>query len=59
VDAAHAYADENELYERFDDFMEVQGLRPRTRDWAVEVEATVRARVTGDGPQRRRGGGGG
>ncbi|WP_308160192.1 hypothetical protein [Mycolicibacterium goodii] len=45
VDAAHEYADENDLCERFDDFMEGQGLRPRMREWVCEVDATVRVRV--------------
>jgi hypothetical protein len=46
VDAAHEYADDNDLCSRFDDFMDGQGLRPRSRDWVCEVDATVRVRVT-------------
>lgn len=45
VDAAHEYADENSLCENFDYFMESQGLRPRSRDWICEVDATVRVRI--------------
>ncbi len=45
VDAAHEYADENDLCERFDRFMERQGLRPREHDYVCEVDATVRVRI--------------
>lgn len=45
VDAAHEYADDNDLCERFDHFMLSQGLRPRSREWVCEVDATVRVRV--------------
>lgn len=46
VVAAHGYADQYDLCERFDDFMESQGLPPRSRDFVVEVDATVRVRVS-------------
>ena len=42
VDAAHEYADENSLCERFDDFMMEQGLRPRSREYMCVVDVTVR-----------------
>jgi hypothetical protein len=45
VDAAHEYAEENSLCERFDEFMVRQGLRPRSRDWVCVVDATVRVRI--------------
>lgn len=45
VDAAHEYADENSLCERFDEFCLGQGLRPRSRDWVCEVDATVRVNI--------------
>ncbi|WP_256277789.1 hypothetical protein [Mycolicibacterium grossiae] len=45
VDAAHDYANDNDLCERFDNFMMSQGLRPRSRDWVCEVDATVRVRI--------------
>jgi hypothetical protein len=45
VDAAHEYADENDLCGRFDFFMEGQGLRPRSRDWVCVVDAVVRVRI--------------
>lgn len=45
VDAAHEYANDNDLCERFDRFMESQGLRPRAREWVCEVDATVRVRI--------------
>ena len=45
VDAAHEYADDNDLCQRFDRFMESQGLRPRSRDWVCVVDATVRVRI--------------
>lgn len=45
VDAAHEYADENSLCERFDEFMEEQGLRGRRAEYDVEVDVTVRVVV--------------
>lgn len=45
VDAAHEYADDNSLCERFDAFMEEQGLRGRRADYDVEVDVTVRVVV--------------
>lgn len=45
VDAAHEYADDNDLCSRFDDFMREQGLRARVREYRVEVEARVRVTV--------------
>ncbi|WP_006244167.1 hypothetical protein [Mycolicibacterium tusciae] len=45
VDAAHEYANENSLCERFDEFCVEQGLRPRSRDWLCEVDATVRVHI--------------
>lgn len=50
VDAAHEYADENDLCERFDRFMERQGLRPRSRNWVCVVDATVRVRIPVSSP---------
>lgn len=46
VDAAHEYADDSDLCERFDHFMQSQGLRPRSREWVCEVDATVRVRIS-------------
>ncbi|MGJ6127209.1 hypothetical protein QN239_32000 [Mycolicibacterium sp. Y3] len=45
VDAAHEYASDNDLCERFDRFMMAQGLRPRSRDYVCEVDVTVRVRI--------------
>ncbi len=45
VDAAHEYASDNDLCARFDRFMISQGLRPRSREWVCEVDATVRVRI--------------
>lgn len=45
VDAAHEYANDNDLCSRFDDFMVENGLRPRARDWDCVVDATVRIRI--------------
>lgn len=45
VDAAHEYASDNDLCERFDRFMLSQGLRPRSREWVCEVDATIRVRI--------------
>lgn len=45
VDAAHEYASDNDLCERFDRFMFSQGLRPRSREWVCEVDATIRVRI--------------
>lgn len=45
VDAAHEYASDNDLCERFDRFMISQGLRPRSRDYVCEVDVTVRVRI--------------
>jgi hypothetical protein len=45
VNAAHEYADDNDLCSRFDDFMMENGLRPRSRDWVCVVDATVRVRI--------------
>jgi hypothetical protein len=44
---AHDYAKDNDLCERFDRFMISEGLRPRSRDWVCEVDATVRVRIPG------------
>lgn len=49
VDAAHEYADANDLCERFDNFMQEQGLRPRSHDYIVELDVTVRVRVRASG----------
>lgn len=46
VDAAHEYADENDLCERFDSFMIDQGLRPRMRDYYVNVDVKLRVSVS-------------
>lgn len=46
VDAAHRWADENDLCERFDDFMQEWGLRPRDREFYATVRATVEIRVS-------------
>lgn len=46
VDAAHDYANDNSLCELFDSFMIEQGLRPRSRNYVCEVDATVRVRVS-------------
>lgn len=46
VDAAHEYADENDLCERFDSFMVEQGLRPRMRDYDVIVDVKLRVAVS-------------
>ena len=35
VDAAHEYADDNDLCARYDEFMMSVGLRPRSRDWVL------------------------
>jgi hypothetical protein len=45
VDAAHEYADDQSLCERFDEFMLDQGLRPRSREYLCVVDATVRVRI--------------
>ncbi|MEW2484520.1 hypothetical protein AB0876_33515 [Mycobacterium sp. NPDC049093] len=45
VDASHAFADEHSLCADFDEFMIGEGLRPRSRDWICEVDATVRVRI--------------
>lgn len=45
VDAAHAYADDNDLCGRFDTFMLSQGLRAREREYVVDIDATVRVSV--------------
>ena len=45
VDAAHEYASDNDLCERFDQFMISQGLRPRSWDYVCEVDVTVRVRI--------------
>ena len=39
VDAAHEYADDNDLCARYDEFMMSVGLRPRSRDWVCVVDA--------------------
>lgn len=44
VDAAHTYADENNLCSVFDEFMRENGLRPRSRDYEITVD--VRLRIT-------------
>jgi len=49
VDAAHQYADDHDLCERFDEFMVEHGLRPRRRDYIVELDATVRVSVNVSG----------
>lgn len=49
VDAAHEYADDNDLCSRFDDFMIDQGLRARSRDYAVSVDVRLRVSVTESG----------
>lgn len=46
VDAAHEYADDNDLCERFDSFMIEQGLRPRMRDYDVIVDVKLRVAVS-------------
>lgn len=46
VDAAHEYASDNDLCDRFDRFMISQGLRPRSRDWVCEATVRVRIPVT-------------
>lgn len=45
VDAAHDYANDNDLCERFDRFMISQGLRPRSHEYVCEVDVTVRVRI--------------
>jgi hypothetical protein len=45
VDAAHEYADDNDLCSRFDGFMMENGLRPRSREYVCVVDATVRVRI--------------
>ncbi|MGB7237815.1 MAG: hypothetical protein WBD41_17795 [Rhodococcus sp. (in: high G+C Gram-positive bacteria)] len=45
TDAAHEYADDNDLCSVFDDFMESQGLRTREKDFCVEIDAAVSVRV--------------
>lgn len=49
VDAAHTYADDNNLCSVFDEFMLEQGLRPRSRDYEVVVDVTLRVRITSRG----------
>ena len=44
--AAHEWADDNDLCERFDDFMEEMGLSRRVRDFEVEVQVCVRGSVS-------------
>lgn len=57
VDAAHEYADENSLCERFDDFMMEQGLRPRSREYMCVVDVTVRVRIPASGRNAEAAGG--
>lgn len=49
VDAAHEFADENNLCSVFDSFMLSQGLRPRERDYDVVVDVSLRLRVHSNG----------
>lgn len=49
VDAAHEYANDNDLCEKFDEFMESWGLRPRDREYTAIVRATVEVRVSVSG----------
>lgn len=49
VDAAHSYADDNDLCSRFDEFMASQGLRPRSRDYDISVDVALRISVTQSG----------
>ncbi len=49
VDAAHTYADDNSLCSQFDAFMVEQGLRPRSNDYEVVVDVTLRVRITASG----------
>ncbi|GAT07669.1 hypothetical protein H7I77_10030 [Mycolicibacterium novocastrense] len=49
VDAAHHYANDNDLCSRFDDFMIEQGLRPRSRDYSVLVDVRLRVRISSSG----------
>lgn len=46
TDAAHEYADDNDLCSVFDDFMSSQGLRTRDKDFEIEIDATVTVRVS-------------
>lgn len=45
TEAAHEYANDNDLCGVFDQFMESQGLRPRNREYYVEGTVTVTYRV--------------
>lgn len=49
VDAAHSYADDNNLCGVFDRFMLSQGLRPRSRDYDVTVDVQLRISLTQSG----------
>lgn len=49
VDSAHQYANDNDLCERFDEFMESHGLRRRDREFTATVRATVEVRVSVSG----------
>ncbi|MCT7372986.1 hypothetical protein [Mycolicibacterium llatzerense] len=49
VDAAHEYADHNDLCSRFDEFMEANGLRPRSRDYDITVDVHLRIVVEQSG----------
>lgn len=49
VDAAHEFADENSLCSVFDTFMLNQGLRPRSRDYDVVVDVSLRLRIQSNG----------
>lgn len=46
TDAAHEYADDNNLCSVFDDFMSSQGLRTREKDFEVEIDASITVRVS-------------
>ena len=46
TEAAHSWADENNLCSEFDRFMEVHGLPPRRRDFTVEALVTITTRVS-------------
>ncbi|WP_368680372.1 hypothetical protein R1X32_07460 (plasmid) [Rhodococcus opacus] len=46
VDDAHRWADENSLCSEFDRFMDVHGLRPRSREYTVECAVTITTKVS-------------
>lgn len=50
VDAAHAFADEHSLCSVFDTFMLNNGLRPRSRDYDVVVDVSLRLRIPSNAP---------